>query len=1042
MGLRLKTYLTSVVLALFSSWASALGLGEIELNSALNQPLNAKLHLLEVRGLTEQEIAVSLASPRAFDSVGVERTAFLNELSFRLDLDAPGGAVVYVTSTKPVREPYLNFIVETRWPSGRLLREYTLLLDLPVFSGAEAQPVSPTEVAREPETRTPEPAATRPIQAPRPEPARTETPAAVEREDYTVRANENLWNIASTVRPDNSVSVQQTMLAIQRLNPDAFINDNINLLRRGQVLRVPSKQDIQQLTARQAMSQVAEQNRNWSGGRRADDTSAAAQLDGSRHLSDAPREERPVEGRVKLSSQDGGQELVAGSGSDGEASGIADELAVAQEELDAAGRENTELKSRIRAMEERIETMERLVEVSNEEMRALELTAQQVNEAQESRQEPALTEEIAADESPVADETEKPVQPTAAPQTSLVDHLLDNLLYVALVIGALVIGAAAYLYMRNRDDGWDDEDFDEFDEEFDLAEPLLDEQSELDDDTVPIVAEAPEAEPESEVDDFSSEAETEDVVAESDIHIAYGQYEQAEEKLLNALEREPTNVAMRLKLLEVYATQDDVQSFDTQFARVLVLGDSEGTERANVLRNLIEGAEPFDESAHDTSEFQAMVAPSAESSDAPSHGQEKEIDDELELADDTLDFEFDEAVDSSEISDTESEISELDKALDLELDFDQLDLGDSKDSESTRTDGVEASVSNELGDEDLDSFDFDLDLGDLDENINSSDVALTGDDAASDEQGDVELGDAASAQSLMDGVDESDFGLDSDSPYKESAEDMATDESGANDFGDLDFDFEGLEEALGTSGNDDFSAIDDGDDAFQGQILDFDSNEITNLPDPPKAVADDVDLGDVGDLSEALEELELPKKLEESVDGPLADDSSVAVNDEAIDRELDALGEFDADIDLGNDLDLDQLDQELDALSSGFGEEGVVAMEEPMTEFDEDLGDSLSLDEELQTVSAQQQAQDQKPSTQVSDPAPDFEIPDFDPEEDDDSNLEFLSDSDETATKLDLARAYIDMGDAEGAKDILDEIAEEGNDEQKQEAHELLSRIA
>lgn len=1033
MGLRLKTYLTSVVLALFSSWASALGLGEIELNSALNQPLNAKLHLLEVRGLTEHEIVVSLASPRAFDSVGVERTAFLNELSFRLDLDAPGGAVVYVTSTKPVREPYLNFIVETRWPSGRLLREYTLLLDLPVFSGAEAQPVSPTEVAREPEARTREPAATRPIQAPRPEPARTETPASVEREDYTVRANENLWNIASTVRPDNSVSVQQTMLAIQRLNPDAFINDNINLLRRGQVLRVPSKQDIQQLTARQAMSQVAEQNRNWSGGRGADDTSAAAQLDGSRHLSDAPREERPVEGRVKLSSQDGGQELVAGSGSDGEASGIADELAVAQEELDAAGRENTELKSRIRAMEERIETMERLVEVSNEEMRALELTAQQVNEAQESRQGPALTEEIAADESPVADETEKPVQPTAAPQTSLVDQLLDNLLYVALVIGALVVGVATYLYMRNRDDGWDDEDFDEFDEEFDLTEPLLDEQSELDDDTVPIVAEAPEAEPESEVDDFSSEAETEDVVAESDIHIAYGQYEQAEEKLLNALEREPANVAMRLKLLEVYATQDDVQSFDTQFARVLVLGDSEGTERANVLRNLIEGAEPFDESAHDTSDFQAMVA--------PSHSQEKELDDELELADDTLDFEFDEAVDSSEISDTESELSELDKALDLELDFDQVDLGendsesapeapvsaDGFDFERASTDGAEASAPNELGDDDLESFDFDLDLGDLDENVDSSD-AVSG-DGQGDAELKVESNDVASAPPSMDEMGEPE------------AESVVTNESSANDFGDLDFDFEGLEEALDTSG-DNFSAIDDGDDAFQDQILDFEDDEITNLPDPPRAVADDVDLGDMGELSEALEEFELPKKLEESVDGPLADDSSVAGNDEAIDRELDALGDFDADIDLGNDLDLDQLDQELDALSSGFGEEAVVAMDEPMTEFDEELGDSLSLDEELQTVSAQQQAQDQKPSTQVSDPALDFEIPDFDPEEDDDSNLEFLSDSDETATKLDLARAYIDMGDAEGAKDILDEIAEEGSDEQKQEAHELLSRIA
>ena len=71
----------------------------------------------------------------------------------------------------------------------------------------------------------------------------------------------------------------------------------------------------------------------------------------------------------------------------------------------------------------------------------------------------------------------------------------------------------------------------------------------------------------------------------------------------------------------------------------------------------------------------------------------------------------------------------------------------------------------------------------------------------------------------------------------------------------------------------------------------------------------------------------------------------------------------------------------------------------------------------------------------------DFEIPDFDPENDDDSNLDFLSDNDETATKLDLARAYIDMGDSDGAKDILDEIMDEGNDQQKREAESLLARI-
>ncbi|WP_409521641.1 FimV family protein, partial [Pseudomonas sp.] len=115
---------------LYSGLVPALGLGDINLQSALNQPLNAEIELLDVGDLTRDEVKVRLASQSAFDQSGVDRPFFLNDLRFTPVMRGKT-SVVRVVSTQPVREPYLNFIVEVARPGGTLLREYTLLLDPP-----------------------------------------------------------------------------------------------------------------------------------------------------------------------------------------------------------------------------------------------------------------------------------------------------------------------------------------------------------------------------------------------------------------------------------------------------------------------------------------------------------------------------------------------------------------------------------------------------------------------------------------------------------------------------------------------------------------------------------------------------------------------------------------------------------------------------------------------------------------------------------------------------------------------------------------------
>ena len=150
MGLRIRALLVSAATTFCSVGALALGLGEIKLNSALNQPLNAEIQLLQVRELTDEQISIGLASRAEFDRLGVERPQFLTDLVFRVDLNAPGGPVVRITSLKPVREPFLDFVINANWPSGKLLREYTLLVDLPVFTGARQQAVEPAPAAPRP----------------------------------------------------------------------------------------------------------------------------------------------------------------------------------------------------------------------------------------------------------------------------------------------------------------------------------------------------------------------------------------------------------------------------------------------------------------------------------------------------------------------------------------------------------------------------------------------------------------------------------------------------------------------------------------------------------------------------------------------------------------------------------------------------------------------------------------------------------------------------------------------------------------------------
>jgi pilus assembly protein FimV len=212
--------------ALYSSLVPALGLGGITLHSALNQPLEAEIQLIEVGELSADEVRVRLGSEADFVRAGVERIFFLNDLRFT-PLFKGNRSVIRVTSSKAIREPYLNFVVALARPGGQLVREYTLLIDPPSSSAYRRVAELPSYAAP---TIGKARSATRPV------------PATTQGNSYRVVAGDSLWLIAKRLMPSYAQSSQPALMEdLQALNPQAFIAGDSSRLRLGVDLALPDR---------------------------------------------------------------------------------------------------------------------------------------------------------------------------------------------------------------------------------------------------------------------------------------------------------------------------------------------------------------------------------------------------------------------------------------------------------------------------------------------------------------------------------------------------------------------------------------------------------------------------------------------------------------------------------------------------------------------------------------------------------------------------------------------------------------------------------
>jgi pilus assembly protein FimV len=241
--------MTGVALAascLLAGPAWSLGLGRLTVQSALGESLRAEIDVTSISPEEASTLQLRVAGPEVYRTAGIDYNAVLPSAQVALVRRNDGRSVLRVTSDRAVVEPFLDVILEVNWAAGRLVRAYTLLLDPPAnrpppMAAAPAVPAAPTAplVSPAPRAASPTPAPVRPpavTAAPTPTPAAAPAPKA---ERVRVASGDTLSRIASRVRPDG-VSLDQMLVSLFRANPQAFMGENMNRLKAGAVLEVPT----------------------------------------------------------------------------------------------------------------------------------------------------------------------------------------------------------------------------------------------------------------------------------------------------------------------------------------------------------------------------------------------------------------------------------------------------------------------------------------------------------------------------------------------------------------------------------------------------------------------------------------------------------------------------------------------------------------------------------------------------------------------------------------------------------------------------------
>lgn len=375
----------------FSQLTFAQALGEITLQSGLYQPLDASIELLDVSGLDENQLSISMGTEEDFARANIELSPLVAQVQFEVVLNGDTGKI-HLTTSSPVEELFLYFIINATLPNGKLLREYTVLLDLPD-------------------------AASESVNVP-----------ADSSNQYTVNSGDNLFQIAMTTRPTTEVGIEQMMLAIVRTNEDAFVNNNINRILTGRVLRIPTLQEISLVDQATAVTEVNQQNQQLN-------------LEPLVGVSDNTSATTAPQLQDELSVLTDDQDANAGNGDLGATiAALENELMLSEENLDRARLENLELNSQLASLEQELDILQNIIALEDERIAKLQadLAAAAQRALTTAQGTSATQEKLAAD---------------AASQNGIMGSIATMLESTAVLITTLVvliISVLGFLFIKRR----------------------------------------------------------------------------------------------------------------------------------------------------------------------------------------------------------------------------------------------------------------------------------------------------------------------------------------------------------------------------------------------------------------------------------------------------------------------------------------------------------------------------------------------------------------------------------------------------------------
>ncbi|TDO96817.1 FimV/HubP family polar landmark protein [Marinomonas balearica] len=380
----LKKTLVSIAVSgvLYVSSSNALELGELTSRSKLDEPYRGEIKLSDAPGLSPQDITVRLGSESEFKQAGLTPTRVLSRLSFQVAREN-GELVVLVQSEAPLETKELKFVLAAKWPNGQVVREY----QTPVAASALVDKASPEVVQSAKQSNAPAPVREETVPFEKEGRSAQRLGSGGQR---SVQKGNTLWSIAKGNIPTNQLTIYQTMMAIQALNRESFVANNINLLKEGTVLRLPTEEQIELFNRTASKEEFERQHQAWVALKQAGGIKSIieqAQLNTQAKSKTAPAPVVDTDAKLTLASGQSELPEEEASSNPAQAAKLAemeDKLSATQENLDKELREKEELSGKLSELNSQFETLEKLISLKDKQMAELQ---RQFTSAQQALQE-------------------------------------------------------------------------------------------------------------------------------------------------------------------------------------------------------------------------------------------------------------------------------------------------------------------------------------------------------------------------------------------------------------------------------------------------------------------------------------------------------------------------------------------------------------------------------------------------------------------------------------------------------------------------------